>query len=194
MSLHAPVEPAYFHLENTWNVVARLESGREAEALAGIEKLYLQFAPGFTFDYSFLDRSYQALYESEKRVGTLSSYFASFAIIISCMGIFGLATFTAERRAKEIGIRKVLGASNSNIVMMLSKDFIRLVIIAIFIGLPVSYFLMKEWLAQFAYKIDLSIWIFLSASLMSLLIAWLTVSSQALKAANVNPAKCLKSE
>ena len=194
ISLHESVEPAYFHLEDTWNVAVRLEAGREEAALEGIKALYQQFAPGFIFDYAFLDRSYQALYESEKRVGTLSSYFASFAIIISCLGLFGLATFTAERRIKEIGIRKVLGATTSNIAMMLSKDFITLVLVSIIFALPLSYLAMEEWLAQFAYKIDLSVWIFLSAAMTSLMIAWLTVGSQALKAANVNPAKSLKNE
>ena len=194
MSLHESLEPAYFHLEDTWNVAARLEFGREEEALGKIKALYQEFAPGYTFGYAFLDKSYQALYESEKRVGTLSSYFAIFAVIISCLGLFGLATFTAERRIKEIGIRKVLGATTSNIVVMLSKDFISLVLVSIIIALPLSYFFMQEWLAQFAYKIDLSVWIFLSAAMVSLVIAWLTVSSQALKAANVNPVKSLKNE
>ncbi|MEO1450419.1 MAG: FtsX-like permease family protein, partial [Bacteroidota bacterium] len=194
VSLHEPVQPAYFRMAGTGNIVARLEAGREVEALAEIEALYHQFAPGYIFDYTFMDNSYQALYASEKRVGTLSSIFASFAIIISCLGIFGLAAFTAERRIKEIGIRKVLGASTSNIVMMLSRDFIYLVFASMLIALPVAYYFMREWLTQFAYKIDLSIWIFLGASLVALVIAGLTVSSQALRAASVNPAKCLKDE
>lgn len=194
VSLHESVQPAYFRMEDTWTVAARLDMDREAEALEGIKGLYERFNPGYVFDYAFLDRSYQALYESEKRVGTLSSYFATFAIIISCLGLFGLAAFTAERRIKEIGIRKVLGATSSNIVMMLSKDFIILVFVAILIALPLSYFFMQEWLAQFAYKIDLSVWIFLSAAIVSLMIAGLTVSSQAFKAANVSPVKSLKSE
>ncbi len=193
-SLHESVEPAYFRLENTWNVAARLEAGRETEALAEIEELYQQFAPGFIFDYEFLDKNYQALYESEQRVGMLSSFFASMAIIISCLGLFGLAAFTAERRTKEIGIRKVLGATALSLVMLLSKDFIGLVLTSIVIALPLAYFFMQEWLTQFAYTIDLSIWIFLSAALIALVIAWLTVSSQALKAANINPAKSLKNE
>ncbi len=193
-SLHEPVKPAYFHLENTWTVAARLAAGREKEALARIKSLYQQFAPGYTFDYAFLDRSYQALYESEKRVGALSSYFAGFAILISCLGLFGLAAFTAERRIKEIGIRRVLGASASNIMLLFSKDFISLVLASIIIALPLSFFFMKQWLAQFAYTIDLSIWIFISASVLSLIIAWLTISSQALKAANVNPVKSLRTE
>ncbi|MEL7121024.1 MAG: ABC transporter permease [Bacteroidota bacterium] len=194
MSLHESVKPAYFHIEYTDYVAARLEVGREEEALERIASLYHEFAPGFIFDYTFLDRNYQALYESEKRVGTLSTYFAGFAIIISCLGLFGLVAFTAEHRVKEIGVRKVLGATSSNIVMMLSRDFTQLVFVAIVIAVPIAYFFVLEWLAQFAYKIDLSVWIFISAAMISLFIAWTTVSLQALKAASVSPVKSLNHE
>ncbi len=193
-SIHQEVSPAFFRLRNTWNVAVRLEPGKEVATMGAIQELYETFAPGFIFEYEFLDKSYQELYDSELRVGTLSSYFAGFAIVISCLGLFGLASFTAERRLKEIGIRKVLGASVSNIVMMLSKDFTRLVGISILIAIPISYYFMEKWLESFAYKIDLSFWIFLGTAAISLLIAWLTVSSQALRAAHVNPSKCLKDE
>ena len=193
-SLHSSVEPAYFRLAQTYNVAVRLEAGREKKALADIEALYQKFAPSYTFDYTFLDTSYQALYQSEKRIASLSSYFTGFAILISCLGLFGLAIFTAERRLKEIGVRKVLGASTSSIVMMLSKDFILLVFIAIIIALPIAYLFTKDWLTQFAYRIDLSVWIFFGAALISIAIAWLTVSSQALRAARINPVKSLRSE
>jgi predicted permease len=193
-SIHQEVDPAFFWLGSTWNVAIRLEAGKEVLAMTKVQELYETFCPGFIFEYEFLDKSYQELYESETRIGTLSSYFAGFAILISCLGLFGLATFTAERRLKEIGIRKVLGASVSNIVMMLSKDFTRLVGISIIIAIPISYYFMDKWLESFAYKIDLSFWIFLSTAAISLMIAWLTVSSQALRAANVNPSKCLKDE
>ncbi|GAB4228901.1 MAG: hypothetical protein Tsb0034_00300 [Ekhidna sp.] len=194
MSIHTEVDPAFFWLRSTWNVAVRLEAGKEVETMMAIEELYQQFSPGFIFEYEFLDKRYQRLYNSERRIGTLSSYFAGFAILISCLGLFGLASFTAERRLKEIGIRKVLGATTSNIVMMLSKDFTRLVAISIVFALPISYYFMNEWLQSFAYKINLSVWIFVGAAVISLLIAWVTVSSQALRAANVNPAKCLKDE
>ncbi len=194
MSLHESVNPAYFRLEETSNVAARLQAGREKEALEGIEALYKKYAPGYIFNYSFLDQSYQELYQSEQRVSTLSSFFASVAIIVSCLGLFGLTAFTAERRIKEIGIRKVLGASVSSVVMLLSKDFIQLVLISIVIALPLAYFFMQEWLAQFAYTTDLSIWIFLGAALAALVIAWITVSIQTLKAANINPVECIKDE
>ncbi|MEQ9467261.1 MAG: FtsX-like permease family protein [Ekhidna sp.] len=194
MSIHTEVNPAFFWLRSTWNVAVRLEAGKEVETMIAIEDLYNQFSPGFIFEYEFLDKRYQRLYNSEKRIGTLSTYFAGFAILISCLGLFGLAAFTAERRLKEIGIRKVLGATTSNIVMMLSKDFTRLVLVSTILAIPVSYYLMDIWLQSFAYKIYLSPWIFVGAAVISLLIAWLTVSSQALRAANVNPAKCLKDE
>ena len=193
-SLHAEVDPSFFWMRDTWRVAVRLAAGQEVAALNQIEELYAEFAPGFIFDYQFLDQSYQELYDSEQRIGTLSSYFAGFAILISCLGLFGLATFTAERRIKEIGIRKVLGATTSNIVMMLSADFTKLVAIAIVFALPVSYYFMHDWLQSFAYKINLSVWIFVGAAVLSLVIAWLTVSSQALRAARINPAKCLKDE
>ena len=194
MSIHQEVDPAFFRIESTWNVAVRLEAGKEVETMNAIEELYQQFSPGFIFEYEFLDKRYQRLYNSEKRIGTLSSYFAGFAIVISCLGLFGLAAFTAERRLKEIGIRKVLGATTSNIVMMLSGDFTKLVAISIILALPISYYFMTKWLESFAYKIDLSIWIFLGAAIISLVIAWLTVSSQALRAASINPSKCLKDE
>ena len=193
-SIHIEVDPAFFWLRSTWNVAVRLEAGKEVATMAQIEELYRTFAPGFIFEYDFLDKSYQELYESEQRIGTLSSYFAGFAIVISCLGLFGLASFTAERRLKEIGIRKVLGASVSNIVLMLSSDFTKLVAVSIVIALPISYYFMNQWLQSFAYKIDLSVWIFVGAAVLSLVIAWLTVSSQALRAARINPAKCLKDE
>lgn len=193
-SIHTEVSPAFFWLGETWNVAARLEAGKEVQAMTEVQELYEEFCPGFIFEYEFLDQSYQELYEAETRIGTLSSYFAGFAILISCLGLFGLATFTAERRLKEIGIRKVLGASVTNIVMMLSKDFTKLVGISIVFAIPVSYYFMNQWLESFAYKIELSFWIFIGTAVISLLIAWLTVGSQAMRAAHVNPSKCLKDE
>jgi ABC-type antimicrobial peptide transport system permease subunit len=183
-----------FRLDETEHVAVRLEKGNQISTMKAIKELYESFSPGFIFEYEFLDQSYQELYSSEKRVGTLSSYFAGFAILISCLGLFGLAAFTAERRLKEIGIRKVLGASTTQIVLMLSNDFTKLVLLSIVLALPISYYFMNQWLDNFAYKIDLSIWIFVSAAMLSLAIAWLTVGYQAIKAANVNPAKCLKDE
>ena len=195
-SLHEAVNPAFFRLtpKNTWTIMIRLEAGKEKEALASLSKLYGQFNPGFTFEYQFQDVEYAEQYASEQRVATLSSYFATIAILISCLGLFGLAAFTAERRLKEIGIRKALGSSSTNIVMLLSGDFTRMVLLSILLGLPVSYYLLSEWLTKFAFHIDLEIWYFLASGGVALLIAWVTVASQAIKAASVNPVKCLRTE
>lgn len=195
-SLHEPVKPAFFWLNprNAWLVMASLEAGREKEALSALEGTYNKFNPGFEFDYDFLDEEYARLYKAEQRVASLAGYFAGFAILISCLGLFGLAAFTADRKKKEIGIRKVLGASVTNIITLLTKDFTRLVIVSIFIGLPMSYYIVNNWLARFAYRIDLSIWFFVLAGALVLIISWLTVSSQAFNSAMINPKDCLKDD
>ena len=145
-------------------------------------------------DYRFLDDDYQALYAAEQRVSTLSKYFAGIAILISCLGLFGLAAFTAERRLKEIGIRKVLGATDFGIVRLLSGDFTRMVVVAIFIALPISYFIAQRWLQDFAFSIDLEWWYFAGAGGVALLIAWLSVGLQTIKAAKMNPVDGLRNE
>ena len=161
-------------------------------AIGGPPHFYEQYNQGVPFDYQFLDQDYQKLYNAENRVAVLSRYFAGVAILISCLGLFGLAAFTAERRIKEIGIRKILGASAWGIVRLLSADFTRMVLAAIVIALPVSYLITQRWLEGFAYKIDLEWWFFAGAALAALLIAWLTVGMQTLKAATLNPAQCLR--
>mgnify|MGYP001793987016 CR=1 FL=1 len=195
-SLHNTVEPLFFRLmpEYTWNVMVRLEAGKEKETLASLTEFYNEFNPGFTFEYQFLDERYRSMYAAEQRVATLSQYFAGFAIIISCLGLFGLAMFTAERRLKEIGIRKALGSSAVNIVYLLSTDFTKMVLISILIALPVSYYLIDIWLQRFAFKIDLEIWFFALSGFLALIIAWLTIGSHAVRAASTNPAKCLRDE
>lgn len=195
-SLHEVVNPLFFILnqDNTWNVMIRLEGGKEKETLKALNDFYVQYNPGFTFEYTFQDVEYARQYSAEQRVASLSGYFAGFAILISCLGLFGLAAFTAERRLKEIGIRKALGSSSTNIVMLLSGDFTRMVLVSIGLGLPFSYWLLNLWLQRFAFHIELSIWYFVIAGAIALMIAWLTVASQAIKAANVNPVKCLRAE
>ena len=195
-SLHDAVNPLFFRLdpENTWRVMVRLEGGKEKETLAALTQFYKNYNPGFTFDYKFQDQEYAQQYESEQRVATLSGYFASMAILISCLGLFGLATFTAERRLKEIGIRKALGSSSTNIVLLLSSDFTKMVLLSIAIGIPVSYLLLDYWLQRFAFHIELEAGYFIAAGLIALIIAWLTVASQAIRAAGVNPVKCLRTE
>lgn len=195
-SLHDAVNPLFFRLapQYTWTIMARLEGGKEKETLAKMTDFYRTFNPGFTFEYRFQDQEYAEQYESEQRVATLAGYFASMAIVISCLGLFGLAAFTAERRLKEIGIRKALGSSSTNIVLLLSGDFTKMVLLSILIGLPASYFLLDYWLQRFAFHVPLEAWYFIAAGLIALIIAWLTVASQAIKAAGVNPVKCLRTE
>jgi predicted permease len=195
-SLHDAVNPLFFRLgpENTWTIMVRLEGGKEKETLAALGQFYKTYNPGFAFEYRFQDQEYARQYESEQRVATLSGYFASMAIIISCLGLFGLAAFTAERRLKEIGIRKALGSSSTNIVLLLSGDFTKMVLLSITIGLPVSYWLLDRWLERFAFHVTLEAWYFIAAGLTALIIAWITVASQAVKAAGVNPVKCLRNE
>lgn len=195
-SLHEVVNPLFFVLnpKNTWNVMIRLEGGKEKETLQALNDFYVSFNPGFTFEYKFQDVDYARQYAAEQRVASLSGYFAVFAVLISCLGLFGLAAFTAERRLKEIGIRKALGASSTNIVLLLSGDFTRMVLLSIALGLPTSYWLLNQWLQRFAFHIDLTPWYFVIAGAIALLIAWLTVASQAIRAAGVNPVQCLRSE
>ncbi len=195
-SLHENVKPLFFKLEppQTHTIMVKIGSGQTKEAISELRRLYEDFNPGFAFDYKFLDQDFQALYVAEQRVAVLSRYFAGFAILISCLGLFGLAAFTAERRRKEIGVRKVLGASRMSIVYLLSSDFTKLVVVSIVISLPLSYLVVKNWLQNFEYRIDLQWWYFVGAGLAALVIAWLTVGTQAIKAASVNPAHSLKDE
>jgi ABC-type antimicrobial peptide transport system permease subunit len=195
-SLHEKVVPFMFTLEpeTATVILARIEADQEKETLARLQQFYKTFNPGFVFDYRFLDDDYQAQYVAEQRVAALSKYFAGLAILISCLGLFGLAAFTAERRRKEIGIRKVLGASEFSIVYLLSSEFTKLVLAAIGIALPVSYLISKNWLQNFEYRIALEWWYFIVAGLMALLVAWLTVGTQAVKAATINPVHTLKDE
>jgi ABC-type antimicrobial peptide transport system permease subunit len=194
-SLYNNVGPMFFGFSGpNRNTFIKIRSGMETEALAGIKKLYQSFSEGLPFEYRFLDDDYQALYAAEVRVEILSRYFAGLAILISCLGLFGLAAFTAERRLKEIGIRKVMGSSEAGIVRILSGDFIKLVFLAIMIAIPLSYILLKQWLEGFAYRIRLEPSYFIAAGLIAILIAMLTVGVQAIKASRINPAQCLKDE
>lgn len=194
-SLHEPNKPLFMRVvSDTYQIAVKLDASREREAIAAIEALHKKLNPKFTFTYRFLDEQYQAQYAAEQRVSTLSRYFAGLAILISCLGLFGLAAFTAERRTKEIGIRKVLGSSEWGIVYLLSSEFTRIVIIAVAIAMPLSYWAAKSWLNTFAFHTSLSTGFFVSAGMIALVIAWLTVSTQAFRAARVNPARCLKDQ
>jgi len=197
-SLHEPVKPSYMMLtgqNNAWlKIMARIKAGQEKETLGRIEQLYKSYNPGFPFDFNFLDETYQKQYLTETRVSVLSRYFAALAILISCLGLFGLATFTAQRRQKEIGIRKVVGASVKDITAILSKDFLKLVLLAILIAFPLSWWAMNEWLQSFAYRINIGVDVFLVAGISVIVITVFTVGFQAIKAAMANPVKSLRTE
>ena len=159
-----------------------------------IEAKWKQIAPGQPFSYQFMDDSFDEMYRAEQRIGTIALTFAALAILIACLGLFGLAAFMAEQRTKEIGVRKVLGASVTSIIGLLSKDFLKLVLIAICIASPLAWYAMNQWLKDFAYKIDIEWWMFALAGLLAIGIALLTVSFQSIKAALMNPVKSLRSE
>jgi ABC-type antimicrobial peptide transport system permease subunit len=165
-----------------------------AQNLAKAEKIFKKYNPAYPFQFVFIDKEYEKKFTDERLIGTLASLFAGLTIFISCLGLFGLATFMAEKRIKEIGIRKLLGASVSSVTALLSKDFLKLVMIAIAIASPVAWWAMQTWLQGYTYRIKIGWWVFAGAGLLSLIISFITVSFQAIKAALANPAKSLKTE
>lgn len=195
-SLYQPIEPMVIRLapDELAMLIVRTKAGRTQEALTHIEQVKTQLAPSYPFEFDFMDEAYEELYRSEIVTGTLAKYFAAVAILVSCLGLLGLAAFTTARRNKEISIRKVLGASVGNLVMLLTKDFTILVLIAIGIALPIGAYFMSQWLDNFTYHIPLSPVIFVVAGLAAVLIAWITISYQAFKSAGSNPMKHLRSE
>ncbi|GAB4019731.1 ABC transporter permease [Spirosoma migulaei] len=193
-SMHTAIEPFIAKLGDGQIIIVRVKTGQTKQALASLEVLARQLNPKFPFRYRFADEAFQTLYRSETVVGSLANYFAFLAIFISCLGLFGLAAFTAEQRTKEIGVRKVLGASVVSVVALLSQDFLKLVLVAILISSPLAWFGMSRWLQDYVYKIDLSWWIFALAGLLAIGIALLTISFQSIKAALMNPVKSLRSE
>ncbi|MCE2431471.1 MAG: ABC transporter permease [Candidatus Latescibacteria bacterium] len=172
----------------------RLHPDNVAEAIAAVEETWKKLAPNQPFSYTFLDQDYARLYNREQQMSHVFQIFSGLAILIACLGLFGLAAFTTQQRTKEIGIRKILGASVSGIIYLLSKDFLKLVIIANIIAWPIAYYAMNQWLQGFAYRIDLGIGTFILSGLIALLIAILTVSYQAIKAARANPVEALRYE
>jgi putative ABC transport system permease protein len=196
-SPYDPVRPTlYFHDENASRQLhMRINPTMSASlALEKMESILNKVVPSALFEYKFVDQQYAQKFSQEERIGKLSGIFAAFAILISCLGLFGLASFVAERRTKEIGIRKVVGASVFSLWKMLSKDFLFLVIISCFIAIPIAYYFLAEWLEKFQYRVEISWWIFVATSLGALAITLLTVSYQAVKAALMNPVKSLRTE
>jgi ABC-type antimicrobial peptide transport system permease subunit len=194
-SLKEKISPLLFFTRWKGNILhVRTTAGNAQQAIAATEEQYKKYAGDIPFSYNFLDKSFEAQYKSDQQAGTLFNVFAGIAIFISCLGLFGLATYTAQVKTKEIGIRKVLGASVSGIVQLISKDFLKLVIIAIIIATPIAWWAMSKWLQGFAYRVNISWWVFALAGILALLIALVTVSFQAIKAAIANPVKSLRTE
>ncbi len=196
-SPYEPIRPSVYHLapDNGNFVMVRINPAvSTSQALAGIETVVKKYNPAVPFDYRFIDQEYAKKFGDEERIGTLASIFAVLAILISCLGLFGLASFVAEQRTKEIGIRKVLGASVLNLWSLLSKDFVVLVVIAFFIATPIAYYFLSNWLQKYEYRTEISWWIFALSGFGALVITLLTVSFQSVKAALMNPVKSLRSE
>ena len=194
-SLHDKIEPLIIRYSGRSGVIAvKTSSNKIAASIATVEKAWSKVAPAFPLNYSFLDERLERQYSSELKQSRIFAFFAAIAIFIACLGIFGLAAFSASTRKKEIGVRKVLGASIVGIVSLLSKDFLKLVILACIIAIPFAWFLMDNWLAGFAYKIQIAWWVFLLAGLIGLLISLLTVSVHSVRAAVANPVESLRDE
>ncbi|GAB3025472.1 ABC transporter permease [Spirosoma pulveris] len=194
-SLHEPITPLVMVLgSNSGTVIAKVKTKDISGLLASLKTQWNQFTTDAPFNYAFLDERFNATYRAEQKTGLILGIFAGLTIFVACLGLFGLATFMAEQRTKEIGVRKVLGASVVGIVSLLSKDFLKLVGIALLLAVPVSWWVMTKWLQDFAYKIDIDWWIFALAGVLAVFITLLTVSFQSVKAALVNPVKSLKSE
>jgi hypothetical protein len=196
-SLREPIKPVILDVkeyEYFGVIIARTLPGKAKEALTSLASVYKELNPNYPFAYQFVDEEYKNLYSSELIISKLSVLFASLAIGISCLGLLGLVMFSAEQRTKEIGIRKVLGASMSSIFALFSKDFLNLIGIAFFIAVPLAWYSMNHWLQDFAYKISISWWIFALAAGVALVITFITVSYQAVKAAVANPVNSLRSE
>jgi putative ABC transport system permease protein len=195
-SLRKNVAPMALILDEDRGALSvRIHAGADIPSLmAKVKDKWKELSPNQEFAYSFMEQDFDGLYRAEQRIGRIFLSFSSLAILIACLGLFGLVAYAAEQRTREIGIRKVLGAGISTIVRMLSRDFIKLVLLSILIASPLAWLAMHKWLQGFAYRIDISLWIFIGAGLIALFIAVVTVSFQTIRAAVANPVKSLKSE
>jgi len=194
-SLHSRIEPTYLEVDtDDWYILLKLAPNNILETLVAIENIWEELAPPITFNYQFLEDNFRQIHSADKRFQELFISLTLLAILIACLGLFALAAYAAERRTKEIGIRKALGASVSGIVLLLSKEFLILVMISNAIAAPVAYYFMQRWLENFAYRITIGLEVFLLAAVVSLLIALLTVNAHAVRAAMTNPVNALRHE
>jgi putative ABC transport system permease protein len=195
-SVHLPIMPLYIYLDPTRgnNVSVKIRGENIPATLAFLKKTWERFAPEYPFEYSFFDEVFDRAYRVERRLGTVFSAFAGLAVLIACLGLIGLASFTAEQKTKEVGIRKILGASSAGIMALFSKEFIKWVVLANLVAWPVGYYAMRTWLKNFAYRIDLTVPMFLGSALAALAIAAAVISVQTYRAASANPADSLRNE
>jgi putative ABC transport system permease protein len=191
------VEPLTLRYGMPWalnRILVSTQGEHVASIVAGLEKTWKKMVPHRPFLYHFLDQSFNEQYEADQHFGSLFTLFSCLAIFIACLGLFGLATFTMQQRTKEIGIRKVLGASVSGIVLLMSRDFLKLVAIAIVVAVPLCIWVMKQWLNDFAYRVTISPGTFIFTGVIVLLVAFITISWQSVRASLMNPVHCLKNE
>jgi ABC-type antimicrobial peptide transport system permease subunit len=196
-SPYSPINPTIFFLEHGWKNVITMRINPNMtvkQALQKIEPVFKKFNPGAPFDYKFTDEEYAEKFSDEERIGNLATFFAILAVFISCLGLFGLASFVAEQRTKEIGVRKVLGATVTNVWQMLSRDFVVLVLISCGIAVPLAWYFLYGWLERYEYRTTISWWVFIVAVSGAMIITLLTISFQAIKAGLANPVKSLRSE
>jgi len=194
--MHEPVGPLMLFLDRLWTnyIFVRVHGNDLPQAITSLNQVWKERVPSRPFEYRFLDDYYNKLYVSEQRTATVFSTFATLAILLACMGLFGLAAFTTVQRTREIGIRKVLGANVRSIVMLIANDFLKLTLVAVVLASPLAWYFMHKWLQDFAYRIDIQWWIFILAGGLSVLIAFITVSFQSIRAALANPVESLRSE
>ncbi|SEM62286.1 ABC-type antimicrobial peptide transport system, permease component [bacterium A37T11] len=195
--MKTPIEPCILFMDPNWGwgTMYVKTTGVDAEkALSAVKKLWNEYNSDYNFDFKFMDESFDELYKSDIRAGQLFNIFAGIAIFLSCLGLFGLVTFTAETRVKEIGIRKTLGASVNNIILLISKDFLKLVVISFIVAFPLSWWMMNKWLDNYVYRTNIHLWVFLVAGLVAFAVAVLTVCGKSLKAAQENPIKAIRTE
>jgi putative ABC transport system permease protein len=196
-SLHHKIEPLCIFNQKDWNyseISVRVKGKDVQQAVAAMQAAWNKILPEEPFTYSFLDEHFNEMYRADSQVSEIVGILAGLAIFISCLGLFGLASYSAERRIKEIGVRKVMGASVAGIVALLSRDFLKLVLVAILIATPVAWWAVRTWLNDFAYRIDIEWWMFLLAGALAVLVALFTISFQSIKAALMNPVKSLRAE
>ena len=194
-SMYDAIEPTFIQAYRmAGKTMVKIQAGTEQQSLAQLQSVYEEYNPGFPFQYKFVDEDYQAMYQSELRVASLSKLFSLIAILITCLGLLGLTAFSTERRSKEIGIRKVLGSGSWRIVLLLTSEFTKMALLALVVALPIGYIISHQWLSNFADSIDLNAWYFIFTALITLLVTLFTSGSLTIKAAISNPVKSLRSE